>query len=156
MVTYNIPQKGCTFLACKANPATKVKVTEAMRMRGYLDLETKEMTNMTGRRRGLLSFEVMKMRTEEELAACGSGGGAGGRDSCGVRIQQLVIIKDATIILLFPPLPSHLLLPEKGGGLDSDSTGMREDDGLFPPSPPPLPPFPYLPSPQLSSGHSRQ
>jgi hypothetical protein len=25
----------CFFIACKANPATKVKVTEAMRVRGY-------------------------------------------------------------------------------------------------------------------------
>jgi hypothetical protein len=40
------------FLACEANPATKVRVTKAMQMRGYSDLEAKETTNMTGRRRG--------------------------------------------------------------------------------------------------------
>ncbi len=44
-----------------------------MRMRGYSDLEAKETTNMTGRRRGPPPFEVMKMRTEEEHAAHGSG-----------------------------------------------------------------------------------
>ncbi len=44
-----------------------------MGVKGYSDLEAKEMTNTTGRRRGLPTFEAMKMRTEEELAACGSG-----------------------------------------------------------------------------------
>jgi hypothetical protein len=63
------------------------------------------------------------MRTEEELAACG-GGGAQGSNSCGVRIQWLLITEDVTIILLSSPLPSCLLLLEKGGGLDSDSTRM--------------------------------
>ncbi len=50
----------------------KRKVTEALQMRGYSDLEAKEMTNMTGRRRGPPPFEAMKMRTEEEHAARGS------------------------------------------------------------------------------------
>ena len=86
-----------------------------MRMTGYSDLESKETRYMMGRRRGLLPFEAMKMRIEEELVACG-GGSTQGSDSCGIRIQQSVITKDATIILLSPPLPSHLLLPEKGGG----------------------------------------
>ena len=45
-----------------------------MQMRGYSDLEAKETSNMTGRRRGPLPFKAMKMRTEEELAACGGGG----------------------------------------------------------------------------------
>jgi hypothetical protein len=62
------------FIACKANPTTKVKVAEAMQVREYSDLEAKETTNMTGRRRGLPPFEAIKMRTEEELAACGGGG----------------------------------------------------------------------------------
>jgi hypothetical protein len=34
---------------------------------------------MTGRRRGLLPFEVIKMRTEEELAACGASGAQGSK-----------------------------------------------------------------------------
>jgi hypothetical protein len=68
-----------------ANPATKVKVTEAIQVKGYSDLEAKEKTNMTGRRRGLPPFEAMKMRTEEELAACGSSG-AQGSDSCSIGI----------------------------------------------------------------------
>ncbi len=29
----------CFFVACEPNPATKVKLTEAMRVKGYLDLE---------------------------------------------------------------------------------------------------------------------
>jgi hypothetical protein len=41
-------------------------------MRGYSDLEAKEMMNMTGRRRGPPLFEVMKMRTEEDLITCSS------------------------------------------------------------------------------------
>ncbi len=94
---------------------TKVKATEAMRMRGYSDLEAKETTNMMGRRRGPPPFKAMKMRTEEELTACG-GGGARGSNSRGIRIHWLVIIEDASIILLSPPLPSCLILPEKGGG----------------------------------------
>ena len=73
------------FSCMQGKTATKVKVTEAMQMRGYSDLEAKEMTNMTGRRRGPLPFEAMKMRTEEELAACG-GGGAQGSDSCSIGI----------------------------------------------------------------------
>ncbi len=104
------------FLACKENVATKVKVTEAMQMKMYSELESKEMTNITGRRRGLLPFKARKMKTAEELAACGRGGAQGKSDSCGIRIQWSVITKDATIILLSPPLLSHLLLPEKGGG----------------------------------------
>jgi hypothetical protein len=44
------------FIACKANPATKKKVTEAMWMEGYSDLESKETANITGRRRGLPPF----------------------------------------------------------------------------------------------------
>ncbi len=92
----------------------KVKVTEAMR-RGYSDLEAKETTNMTGRMRGPLPFEAMKMRTEAELAACG-GGGAQGSDSRGVRIYWLVIIEDATIILLSPPLAVLSSLAGKAGG----------------------------------------
>jgi hypothetical protein len=45
-----------------------------MQMRGYSDLEAKETKNMTGRRGGPPPFEAMKMRTVEELTACGSGG----------------------------------------------------------------------------------
>ncbi len=77
----------------QANPATKVQVTEAMWVKGYSDLEAKETTNMTGRRRGPPPFEETKMRTEEELAACG-GGGARGSDSHGIRIQQSVITEE--------------------------------------------------------------
>ena len=73
------------FSCMQGKTATKVKVTEAMRIRGYSGLEAKEMTNMTRRRRGLPSFEAMKMRTEEELAACG-GSRAKGSNSCGVGI----------------------------------------------------------------------
>jgi hypothetical protein len=56
-----------------------------MWMKGYSDLEAKERMNMTGWRRGPPLFKAMTMRTEEELAACGSSG-AQGTDSCGVRI----------------------------------------------------------------------
>ncbi len=69
----------------QANPATKVKVTEAMQVKGYSDLKANKTANMTGRRRGPPPFEAMKMRTEEELAACG-GGGAQGSDSCSIGI----------------------------------------------------------------------
>jgi hypothetical protein len=72
-------------MPCQANPATKVKVIEAMRVIGCPDLEAKEMTNMMGRRRGPQPFKAMKMRTEEELVACG-GGGAQGSNFCGIRI----------------------------------------------------------------------
>jgi hypothetical protein len=108
------------FLACKENQATKVKVTEATRMRGYSDLESKETTNMTGRRRGLPQFKVMKMRTEEELVACGVSG-TQGSDSCGIRIQRSVITKDTTIILLSPPSCRLSFSCGKGGG-DSTQT----------------------------------
>jgi hypothetical protein len=102
-----------------------VKVTEAVRIRGYSDLESKETTNMTGRRRGLPPFEAMKMRTEEELAACG-GGGAQGSDSCGIRIQWLVITKDATINLISPPPAISASFAGKGG---EDSTQTRPECG---------------------------
>jgi hypothetical protein len=62
------------FIACQANPATKVKVTKAMWVKGYSGLEAKETTNMTGRRRGPLPFEAMKMRIKEELVACSISG----------------------------------------------------------------------------------
>jgi hypothetical protein len=106
-------------------------------------------------RRGLPPFEGMKMRTEEELAACG-GGGARGSNSCGIRIQRLVITKDATIILLSPCSAVLSSLARKGGGLNSDLTGMREEDGPFPPSHPHPPPFPSLCSPPLLPGHLRR
>jgi hypothetical protein len=73
------------MIAVPASPATKVKATEAMQVKGYSDLEAKETTNMTGRRRGLLPFEAMKMRTEQELVAC-SGSAAQVSNSHGVRI----------------------------------------------------------------------
>jgi hypothetical protein len=62
-----------------------VKVTEAIWVKGYSDLEAKETTNMMGRRRGPPPFKAMKIRTEEELATC-SCGGAQGSDSCGTGI----------------------------------------------------------------------
>ncbi len=55
--------------ASQANPATKVKVTNAMQVNGYSDLEAKEMTNMMGRRTGPPPFEAIKIRTEEKLVA---------------------------------------------------------------------------------------
>jgi hypothetical protein len=58
------------FIACQANPATNVKVTEAMQVKGYSDLEAQETTNMMGWRRGLPPFMLMKMRIEEEHTAC--------------------------------------------------------------------------------------
>ncbi len=70
-------------------------------------------------RRGLPPFEVMKMRTEEELVAC-KGGGARGSNSRGIRIQRLVIIEDATIILLSPC--SAVLSSLAGKGENSTQT----------------------------------
>ncbi len=71
-------------------------------------------------------------------------------------LSMLVITEDATIILLSPPLPTRLLLLERGGGLESDSTRLREEDGPFPPSHPLPPPFPSLHSPPLTLGHLRR
>jgi hypothetical protein len=56
-----------------------------MRVKGYSDLEAKERMNMTGRRRGMPPFEAMKMRTEEELVACGDDS-TQASDSCGIGI----------------------------------------------------------------------
>jgi hypothetical protein len=67
-----------------------------------------------------------------------------------VVVRLLSIVGDVSIILLSPPLSSHVLLPEKGGGLNSDSTRLREEDG---PSHPLPPPFSSLPSPPLPLGH---
>jgi hypothetical protein len=54
----------------------------------------------------------------------------------------------------YPP-PCNLVFScrKRGGGLDSDSTGMQEEDGSCPPFHPLPPPFPSLPSPPLLSGH---
>jgi hypothetical protein len=47
------------WLPCHAKPIRKVKVIEAMviQVKGYSDLEAKETTNMTGRRRGPVEFQ---------------------------------------------------------------------------------------------------
>ncbi len=87
-----------------------------MWVKGYSDLEAKDTRNMTGRRRGAPPFEAMKMRTEEELVACG-GGGAQGSNPCGIGIQQLLITKEATIILLSPPCHLVFSCQKRGGGL---------------------------------------
>ncbi len=55
-----------------------------------------------------------------------------------------------------PPPADSSSLAGKGGGLKSASTGLREEDGPFPPFHPLPPPFPFLPSPPLSLGHFRQ
>ncbi len=55
-----------------------------------------------------------------------------------------------------PPSADLSSLAGKGGGLESASTGLREEDGPFPPSHPLPPPFPSLPSPPLSLGHFRR
>jgi hypothetical protein len=54
-----------------------------------------------------------------------------------------------------PPPADSSSLAGKGGGLESDSTGLREEDGPFPHSHPLPPPFTSLPSPPLSLGHLR-
>jgi hypothetical protein len=56
----------------------------------------------------------------------------------------------------FPPPADSSSLAGKGGGLKSDSTGLREEDDPFPPSHPLPPPFPSLHSPPLSLGHLRR
>ncbi len=55
-----------------------------------------------------------------------------------------------------PPPADSSSLAGKGEGLESALTGLREEDGPFPPSRPLPPPFPSLPSPPLSLGYFRQ
>ncbi len=56
---------------------------------------------------------------------------------------------------VFLPPADLSSLAGKGGGLKSESTGLREEDGPFPPSHPLPPPFPSLCSPPLLLGHLR-
>jgi hypothetical protein len=93
-----------------------VKATEAIQAKSYSDLEAKEMTIMRGIRRALPPFKAMKIRTEEELAACG-GGGARGSNYCDIRIWRSVITKEATIILLSSPRRLVFSCRKRGGGL---------------------------------------
>jgi hypothetical protein len=55
-----------------------------------------------------------------------------------------------------PPPADLFSLAGKGGGLKSASTGLREEDGPFPPSHPLPLPFPSLPSSPLLLGHFRR
>jgi hypothetical protein len=55
-----------------------------------------------------------------------------------------------------PPPADSSSLAGKGGGLEADSPGLREEDGPFLPSHPLPPPFSSLPSPPLLLGHLRQ
>jgi hypothetical protein len=55
-----------------------------------------------------------------------------------------------------PPPAESSSLAGQGGGLESDLTGLREEDGPFPPSHPLPPPFPSLHSPPLLLGHLRR
>ncbi len=54
-----------------------------------------------------------------------------------------------------PPAADSSSLAGKGGGLESASTGLLEEDGPFSPSHPLPPPFPSLPSHPLLLGHFR-
>ncbi len=72
-----------------------MKVTEDTRVKGYSDLEAKETLNMMGTRRELPPFTTMKMRIEEELAACGGSCRAHGNNFYGYggQVQKMWYLK---------------------------------------------------------------